>query len=123
MSLAPQGFPLLGWHHLIDATAANREALWNQARRHLHPFPFPFLGLDTGTASRKALEPQARQRLSHFESRNPGLFDEGAGGVTVVGGEAAGEVGGAFVAEFVGDGFDLDAGLAEEDEGLGHFQA
>jgi hypothetical protein len=42
--LAPQGFPLLGWHHLIDATAANRKALWNQARRHLHPFPFPFLG-------------------------------------------------------------------------------
>lgn len=49
-----------------------------------------------------------------------GLSD-GAGGVAVVGGEAAGEVGGAFVAEFVGDGFDLDAGLAEEDEGLGHF--
>jgi len=23
-SLAPQGFPLLGWHHLIDATSANR---------------------------------------------------------------------------------------------------
>jgi hypothetical protein len=44
--LAPQGFPLLGWHHLIDATAANRKALWNQARRHLHPFPFPFLGLE-----------------------------------------------------------------------------
>jgi hypothetical protein len=42
--IGPQGFPLLGWHHLIDATAANREALWNQARRHLHPFPFPFLG-------------------------------------------------------------------------------
>lgn len=50
-------------------------------------------------------------------------MDDGAGGVAVVGGEAAGEVGGAFVAEFVGDGFDLDAGLAEEDEGLGHFQA
>jgi hypothetical protein len=43
-SLAPQGFPLLGWHHLIDATSANWEALWNQAQRHLHPFPFPFLG-------------------------------------------------------------------------------
>ena len=43
-SLAPQGFPLLGWHHLFDATAANRKAMWNQARRHLHPFPFPFLG-------------------------------------------------------------------------------
>ncbi len=37
-------FSLLGWHHLIDATSANREALWNQAQRHLHPFPFPFLG-------------------------------------------------------------------------------
>jgi hypothetical protein len=44
-SLAPQGFPLLGWHHLIDATSASREALWNRAQRHLHPFPFPFLGL------------------------------------------------------------------------------
>jgi hypothetical protein len=44
-SMCPQGFPLLGWHHLIDATFANREALRNQAQRHLHPFPFPFLGL------------------------------------------------------------------------------
>jgi uncharacterized DUF497 family protein len=42
--LVPQGFPIVGWHHSIDATAANREALWNQARRHLHPLPFPFLG-------------------------------------------------------------------------------
>lgn len=50
-------------------------------------------------------------------------MSDGAGWVAVVGGEAAGEVGGAFVSEFVGDGFDLDAGLAEEDEGLGHFQA
>jgi hypothetical protein len=50
-SLAPQGFPLLGWHHLFDATAANRKGLWNQARRHLHPFPFPFLGLETEQAS------------------------------------------------------------------------
>ena len=48
-------------------------------------------------------------------------MNDGAGGVAVVSGEAAGEVRGAFVAEFVGDGFDLDAGLAEEDEGLGHF--
>ena len=44
-SLAPQGSPLPGWHQLFDATAANRKALWNQARRHLHPFPFPFPGL------------------------------------------------------------------------------
>ena len=38
-------------------------------------------------------------------------------------GEATGEVGGAFIAEFVGDCFDLNLRWAEEEEGVGHFQA
>jgi len=36
--------------------AANREALWNQARRHLHPFPFPFLGLWSGPLATKRVQ-------------------------------------------------------------------
>jgi hypothetical protein len=55
--LAPQGIPFVGWDHFLDATSANREALWNQAQRHLHPFPI-----------------QARIE------EQPGIFDEVMGG-------------------------------------------